>query len=122
VGDFFRNYVKNMIWGVKTMWHEADVIHIIQLFLPSMGELIEMERPHHGVCVLRTDLDGDGTPEIAAAYKWLGETYLLVLKYHLHSWRVAANVKGKGYGIGENKEKRICIDRSQWKSASYLPL
>jgi hypothetical protein len=81
------------------MWHEASVIHIIQLFLPSMGELIETERPHHDVCVLRIDLDGDGTPEIAAAYKWLGETYLLVLKYHLHSWRVAANVKGKGYGV-----------------------
>lgn len=77
------------------MRNETSAVQLVQSFLPSLAELMVTEHPGQSVCVLEADFDGDGLNEIAAAYRWLGESYLLMLKYDVYSWRVAANIKRK---------------------------
>lgn len=77
------------------MRNETSAVQLVQSFLPSLAELMVTENPAQSVCVLEADFDGDGLTEIAAVYRWLGESYLLMLKYDVHSWRIVANIKRK---------------------------
>ncbi|WP_235941595.1 WG repeat-containing protein [Paenibacillus puerhi] len=49
--------------------------------------------------IIVADLDGDGEPEIAGAYRLGAETRLLVLRSDGRSWKSAAAWKGGGYEV-----------------------
>jgi hypothetical protein len=85
----------SLLGEFKAMRNEGNAIQLIQAFLPYLAELITTEQPQPGVCVVEADFDGDGVKEIAAAYRWLGESYLLMLKPDAHFWRVSASLKAE---------------------------
>ncbi|WP_051541860.1 WG repeat-containing protein [Clostridium lundense] len=81
------------------MLYGISLIGFVQSFLPTGSKIIELESPYKRPAVIMADLDGDGAKEIIAAYKWQGETYVIVLKEHLRVWFVMDNIKGTGYNV-----------------------
>jgi hypothetical protein len=73
------------------MWE--NVINVVRMYLPPRAKILFSEEPDRQACVCTADVDGDGVPEIAGAYRWQGETYLLLLKQASYGWRVLANIK-----------------------------
>lgn len=78
---------------------ETCLINFASKFLPPMAKLLELKKPYKKPAILIADLDGDGILEIIAAYKLIGECYVIIIKKYNNIWRVAANIKGKGYDI-----------------------
>jgi hypothetical protein len=81
------------------MWNLHDFTKGIKTYLPPTAELIESEGPVKQALVRPADLDGDGIPEIVAAYRWHGENYILILKYQWNTWHAVGNIKGLGYNV-----------------------
>jgi tetratricopeptide (TPR) repeat protein len=77
--------------------HGIDYVPVIKRFLPPMAELLKLQSGHPAV--ITADLDGDGSLEVAAAYKYQGENYVLILKRYDNTWHLIATIKGKGYNI-----------------------
>lgn len=76
-----------------------NLINFVQSYLPPGAKIIELEESYKRPALLLADLDGDGVGEIIAAYRWQGETYVIVLKKHWENWYVMDNIKGKGYNV-----------------------
>lgn len=62
------------------MWDELYLYQFLQPFLPPMAKLPVLEKLHKSPAVIISDLDGDHTPEIAAAYKQNGRNGAVILK------------------------------------------
>jgi hypothetical protein len=81
------------------MTNETEVVQIVRAHLPQGAELLTIDRPFPHPAVTTADLDGDGTPEIAAAYRLNSEAYVLMLQQHGNGWRSIAHVRGPGYAV-----------------------
>lgn len=93
------------------MWNIHDFTNGIKTYLPPGAELIESEEPSKQAMVRAADLDGDGIPEIMAAYRWHGENYILVLKYKSDAWHVVDNFKGRGYNVSYLNAAQVTSQR-----------
>ncbi len=72
-----------------------------------MKSAIGPESPCKRLPVVLADLDGDGVPEMAAAYIRNGKTGLVILKSFYGIWQPIAHIKGKGGRIHYLKAARI---------------
>ena len=80
--------------------YEEPLIRLVRAHLPPGAELVYGEggaasRPF----AREADLDGDGLPEIAAAYRLGQELFIVVLKRYVSGWRVVGGARGTGYDI-----------------------
>lgn len=75
------------------------IIGAVQASLPPGAELVYGSGSPARPLALAADLDGDGIPELAAAYRQGGKLFLIVLKMGLSGWRAAAIVPGLGYEV-----------------------
>ncbi|WP_375142505.1 VCBS repeat-containing protein [Metabacillus idriensis] len=71
-----------------------NYLPLIKHFLPHEAEVLEILHPMSRQAILVGDIDGDQIMEIAAAYRYNEEHYVLILKNVHHSWQLAANLKG----------------------------
>lgn len=85
--------------GSFIMWYRVSLTSFVQNYLPPKAELITSEKPYKKPAIFMSDLDGDGIQEIIAAYRWLHENYIIIMKNYNNIWYVMANIKGKGYGL-----------------------
>ena len=77
----------------------AALINFVQKSLPIGAELVNAQNPYEEMPVKMLDIDGDGIPEIIAAYMWQGNPFVLVLKNHNNLWYKIADIEGSGYNI-----------------------
>jgi hypothetical protein len=87
-------------WVKRTMPNEENTMEWVRRYLPPQAELLSAETGHRPF-VRMSDFDGDGTKELAAAYRLHGENYVVILKKRRDSWQVAANIKGRGYAVSD---------------------
>lgn len=78
------------------MWNENYIYSIVHSFLPPSAELRMSEGPSGRPAVNFRDVDGDGAPELTAAYRWKGRNGVLVLK----------NLWGLWYPLGYFKSRK----------------
>ncbi len=79
---------------------EDTVVQLVQAYLPPGAEWVVGGGPTTSKPYVReADLDGDGMPEIVAAYRLGQDLFLLVLKRYMSGWRVVAMTRGAGYDI-----------------------
>lgn len=76
-----------------------NFIELVTKFLPQAAQLLTLSKPFKRPAMTFVDLDGDGISEIAAAYKYNGENYIIILKNNNGYWSPLAHLKGIGYGI-----------------------
>jgi len=77
----------------------AALINFVRKSLPMGAELVNAQNPYEEMPVKMLDIDGDGIPEIIAAYMWQGNPFVLVLKNHNNLWYKIADIEGAGYNI-----------------------
>ncbi|TLS50047.1 DUF3298 domain-containing protein [Paenibacillus antri] len=78
---------------------EHVIIRLVQAYLPHQAELLFSGGATPQALAREADLDGDGMPEVVAAYRQGQGLYLMVLKRYMSGWRVVAVAKGPGYDI-----------------------
>ena len=71
----------------------------IKQFLPPDAKLLWLEEPNRRPAIISADLDGDNTQEIAAAYRWLDNNVIVIIKWFDGYWHPIFYIEGKGYGI-----------------------
>lgn len=76
-----------------------NFIALINKFLPPTAQLLTLNTPFTRPAMTFIDLDGDGLSEIAAAYKYLGENHIIIIKSNNGHWFPLTYLKGIGYGI-----------------------
>ncbi|MDV3427899.1 MAG: tetratricopeptide repeat protein [Bacillota bacterium] len=81
------------------MWNCIYIQDTINKLLPSMSQIIMLDKPYRRPAIMLADLDGDGVPELICAYYYQGEKYIIVLKHSYDGWYAADTAKGKGYNI-----------------------
>jgi len=81
------------------MMKAAALINFVQRSLPMGAVIINAQNPYEEMPVKMLDIDGDGIPEIIAAYMWQGNPFVLVLKNHNNLWYKIADIEGVGYNI-----------------------
>lgn len=79
--------------------HEAQLTQLVLSHLPNTATVINIEGPLPRQAIYIGDLTGDEIPEISVVYKVNEELYLMVLVFTDHEWKVAARIKGHGYGL-----------------------
>ncbi|WP_454191496.1 WG repeat-containing protein [Paenibacillus sp. Marseille-Q7038] len=78
---------------------EAQLTQLVLSHLPSTATVINIEGPLPRQAIYIGDLTGDEIPEISVVYKLNEELYLMVLVFTDQEWKVAARIKGHGYGL-----------------------
>jgi hypothetical protein len=81
---------------------ETELIQLALAHLPYGSELLAVNQSSAAgarPAIVHADLDGDGQQEIAAAYRWNGSSYVLVLAPYGNAWSPIAHLAGPGYGI-----------------------
>lgn len=78
---------------------EAQLTQLVLSHLPSTATVINIEGPLPHQAIYIGDLTGDEIPEISVVYKVNEELYLMVLVFTDQEWKVAARIKGHGYGL-----------------------
>jgi len=78
---------------------EEVLVPLVQAYLPYQAELIGGGAPVPRPIVREADLDGDGLPELVAAYRLRNELYIMVLKRYMSGWRVVNVTRGPGYDV-----------------------
>lgn len=78
--------------------NEINMLFIKQ-FLPPDAKLLWLEEPNRRPAIISADLDGDNTQEIAAAYRWLDNNVIVIIKWFDGYWQPIFYIEGKGYGI-----------------------
>lgn len=81
------------------MERATALINFVQRSLPMGAVLVNAQNPYEEMPVKLVDLDGDGIPEIIAAYMWQGSPFVLVLKSYNKLWYKVADIEGVGYNI-----------------------
>ncbi|MBU3187988.1 WG repeat-containing protein [Clostridium bowmanii] len=81
------------------MTKAATLINFVRKSLPIGAALVNAQNPYEEMPVKMVDIDGDGIPEIIAAYMWQGNPFVLVLKNHNNLWYKMADIEGIGYNI-----------------------
>ena len=81
------------------MERATTLINFVQRSLPMGAVLVNAQNPYEEMPVKMVDLDGDGIPEIIAAYMWQGSPFVLVLKNYNNLWYKVADIEGVGYNI-----------------------
>lgn len=81
------------------MERAAALINFVQKSLPMGAVLVNAQNPYEEMPVKMLDIDGDGMPEIIAAYKWQGNPFVLVLKNYNNFWYKIADIEGQGYKV-----------------------
>ncbi|WIV17610.1 WG repeat-containing protein [Paenibacillus polygoni] len=79
--------------------HEAQLTQLVLSHLPNTATVINIEGPLPRQAIYIGDLTGDEIPEISVVYKANEELYLMVLIFTDQEWKVAARIKGHGYGL-----------------------
>ena len=77
----------------------VTLINFVRKSLPMGAVLVNAQNPYEEMPVKMMDIDGDGIPEIIAAYMWQGNPFVLVLKNHNNLWYKIADIEGVGYNI-----------------------
>ena len=88
---------KNM--GENFMDRAATLINFVQKTLPAGAVLVNAQNPHEESLVKMLDIDGDGIPEIIAAYVWQKSPFVLILKNYNNHWYKIADIEGVGYDV-----------------------
>ena len=91
---------------------EINMLFINQ-FLPHDAMLLWLEEPNRRPAVISADLDGDNTQEIAAAYRWLDNNGIVVIKWFDGYWQPISYIEGKGYGITYYNAAPITGEKAQ---------
>lgn len=78
---------------------EAQLTQLVLSHLPNRATIMNIEGPLPRQAIYIGDLTGDEVPEISVVYKYDEELYLMVLGFTDHEWKVAARIKGHGYGL-----------------------
>jgi hypothetical protein len=81
------------------MQQEAYLVSMVQKYIPPGSELAVIKGVYPKMAVCIADIDSDGIPEMIAGYKWQGNPYVMILKYHQYAWYKIATIKGTGYDI-----------------------
>lgn len=76
-------------------------MNVLQNFLPSNASILYLKEQKEHPAVLVSDIDGDQINELIGAYKFEGQTYLLILKLVNDQWLPLIHIQGKGYGISD---------------------
>lgn len=76
-----------------------NFVELVKKSLPPTAQILNLNNPSKKPAILFTDLDGDGLYEIAAAYKYNKENYIIILKDNSGHWFPLAHIKGTGYTI-----------------------
>ncbi|SDC66087.1 WG containing repeat-containing protein [Paenibacillus sp. UNCCL117] len=79
-------------------YDESLLLRLVQEHIPP-GAAVQMHEESGRPILIAADLDGDGVPEVAAAYRLGSDTYVIVLRYDGRDWKPAASWKGKGYEV-----------------------
>ncbi|WP_152554720.1 VCBS repeat-containing protein [Metabacillus indicus] len=75
--------------------YQADYTAIISPFLPAGAYMLEITEPAMRKAVLAADFDGDHALEVAAAYRFQNDDYVLILKHGAQGWFPAGHFQGK---------------------------
>lgn len=78
---------------------QEQAVRIALSLLPADAELEYVEHPSRRPAVLIADLDGDGVPELTAAYRLKEGMYAFVAKFGYGRWQPVLSMKGVGFGI-----------------------
>lgn len=81
------------------MWRRTLLVEFVKAYLPPMAQLLVLEEPYQSPAIVAGDLDGDGVPEVVAAYRWQRKCYAIVLKEYYNLWYIAAIIEGEGDDI-----------------------
>ena len=88
---------KNM--GESFMKRAVALINFVQKSLPMGAVLVNAQNPYEEMPVKMVDIDGDGIPEIIAAYIWQEIPFVLIFKNYNNLWYKVADIEGVGYNI-----------------------
>lgn len=75
------------------------LINFVQKSLPMGAVLVNAQNPYEEMPVNMVDIDGDGIPEIIAAYVWQESPFVLIFKNYNNIWYKVADIEGAGYNI-----------------------
>ncbi|MFD0670116.1 hypothetical protein [Cohnella sp. GCM10027633] len=78
---------------------QEQAVSIVRALLPAGAEVEYVEHPARRPAVLVADLDGDGVPELAGAYRMKDVMYAFIAKYGYGQWQAVHSMKGVGFGI-----------------------
>ncbi|MEK8129306.1 WG repeat-containing protein [Paenibacillus filicis] len=77
---------------------EQRLIRLVQEHAPE-GAVVQMHEESGRPVIITADLDGDGLPEIAGAFKLGSRAYVVVLHNDGRLWTPAAVLEGRGYEV-----------------------
>lgn len=75
-----------------------NYIKLAKGFLPPYSSIVNIPNTKEPA-ILLSDLDGDSIPEIAVAYKYMSNNYILTIKNLYGRYFPLSNIKGKGHNI-----------------------
>ncbi|MFC5530230.1 hypothetical protein [Cohnella yongneupensis] len=78
---------------------QSYAIRVVSSLLSPGEELAGLEYPQPHPAVLVADLDGDGIPEIAGAYRSKDRMHALIAKFAYGRWHTVMRMRGPGYGV-----------------------
>lgn len=81
------------------MYSRTDIINIVKKYLPAGAMISMLYPPYYTPAIITSDIDGDKSLEIVAAYTLQNKPYAIVLKNCNCFWYKAAVIKGMGYTI-----------------------
>ncbi|MDR6882637.1 hypothetical protein [Bacillus sp. 3255] len=63
-----------------------DYLGVVRRCIPQEAEIVQLQQQGAPAAILFADVDGDGSPEITAMYRYLDTQYLFSLKNYSGSW------------------------------------
>lgn len=81
------------------MMNETEINQLIRAYAAQAAQSLTVDPSSPRPVSIAVDLDGDGIPEIAYAYKMNGENGVTIFKQLGNEWRPIAYLKGPGYAV-----------------------
>nr|WP_243154792.1 WG repeat-containing protein [Clostridium thermarum] len=78
---------------------DSPALKIVRGAIPPTAQLFTLEYPRKMPAITIADFDGDGIVEIAAAYRFNYQPYIVVLKQQNVTWSPISTIPGKGYNV-----------------------
>ncbi|NOV02034.1 hypothetical protein [Paenibacillus planticolens] len=63
-----------------------DFLSVVRSCIPQEAEIVQLKQQGNPAAILYADVDGDGSPEITAMYRFLDNQYLFSLKDYSGTW------------------------------------
>lgn len=63
-----------------------DFLAVVRSCIPQEAEIVQLQQQGNPAAILYADVDGDGSPEITAMYRFLDNQYLFSLKDYSGNW------------------------------------